>query len=363
MSTDVSNAVYGCLIGGAVGDSLGASVEGWTHNRIQREYGTFEEFRQYYMPYSNTEPGTITSDTTLRHYLCLSIVENDGRVTPVDFADVLREHLNTNRVWVNEEIIVKKISAGIDPWEAGRGAIPDNKATSAITPVGIVNAGNPEQAYQDGYNIASMLQDSPHRHATATVAAGIAEAISPDATIDSTIATMLDQSTGTVHRAIDIGLGYADDADSPDDLVEDLYERFLDWRWPAVQWDRKKYESGELMSASTLETLPVAVAFLVICEGDVNQSIVEGVNFGRDSDAIATVTGSIAGALHGAEKIRDEWKVKVEDRNRDFFEELENDPDADFQSMADRLVSVLQSEREQAAKREKSLSQIIHDEP
>lgn len=362
MTTGVSNAVYGCLIGGAVGDSLGASVEGWTHQRIKKEYGTFEEFRQYYMPYSNTEPGTITSDTTLRHYLCLSIVENDGRVSPVDFADVLREHLNTNRVWVNEEIVVKKISAGMDPWEAGRGAIPDNKATSAITPVGIVNAGNPDQAYQDGYDIAAMLQDGPHRHATATVAAGIAEAISPEATIDSTIATMLHQSTGTVHRAIDIGIGMAEAADSSEALVEELYERLLDWRWPPVQWDRRKYETGELMSASTLETLPVAVAFLVFCGGDVNRSIVAGVNYGRDSDAIATITGSIAGALHGAEVIREEWKATVEDRNRDFFEELEGDPDADFRSMADRLVGVLRSERDRAAEREARLATFLDDE-
>lgn len=359
MPTDIADAVYGCLIGGAIGDSLGAPVEGWTHRRIQQEYGTFEEFRQYYMPYSNTEPGTITSDTTMRHYLCLASVQNGGRVTPNEFADVLREHLNPDRVWVNEEIVVKKISAGMDPWDAGRGAIPDNKATSAITPVGVVNAGDPTQAYQDGFNIASMLQDRPHRHATATVAAGVAEAVSPDATIDSVVATMLDQSTGVVHRAIDIGLGFAEDADDPEDLVETLYDRFLDWRWPAVQWDREKYESGELMSASTLETLPAAVAVLALCEGDVNQSIVEGVNYGRDSDAVATVTGSLAGALRGADEIRDEWKAKVEDRNRDFFEELENDPDADFQSMADRLVTVLESEREKAALREETLTQIL----
>lgn len=361
MTVNVADAVYGCLIGGAIGDSLGAPVEGWTHQRIQEEYGTFEEFRQYYMPYSNSEPGTITSDTAMRHYLCLTAVENGGRVTPPDFADVLRDHLNPDRVWVNEEVILKKLSVGIDPWDAGRGAIPDNKATSAITPVGIINAGDPGQAYQDGFNIAAMLQDGDDRHATATVAAGVAEAITPDATVESVVATMVEHSTGVTARAIDIALGFAEEADSMDELVDTFYDRFLDWRWPAVQWDREKYHSGEVFSASTLEAMPVAIAVLAFCEGDVNRSIVEGVNYGRDADAVATVTGSLAGAICGADEIRDEWKAKVEERNRDFFEELEGDPDADFRYMADRIIDVLEAERETAARRRDELAELLED--
>lgn len=359
MTTDVRDAIYGCLIGGAIGDSLGAPVEGWTHEQIQEEYGTFEEFKQYYMPYSNMDPGTITSDTTMRHYLCLAVVEHDGRPSPTDFADVLRDHLNPDRVWINEEVMLKKLSVGINPWDAGRGAIPDNKATSAITPVGIVNVGNPTQAYQDGFNIASMLQDGHNRHVSAAVAAGIAEAVTPDATVESVIDVMFEQSTGVAARAIDIALGYAAEADSVEDLVETLYDRFLDWRWPAVQWDREKYHAGEVFSANPLETVPVAVAMFAACEGDVNRCIVEGVNYGRDSDAVATVAGSLAGALRGADAIREDWTETCEEQNRDFFEELEGDPTADFRSMADRLFLVLESERDRAADRSEALTQML----
>lgn len=359
MTTELEDRVYGCLIGGAIGDALGAPVEGWTRQRIQAEYGTLEEFKQYYMPYSKTDPGTITSDTAMRQYLCLAIVENDGRVTPVEFADVLRDRLNPDRVWINEEIVLKKLSAGIDPWMAGQGSVPDNKITSAITPVGIVNAGDPDQAYQDGFNIASMLQDDHHRHATATIAAGVAEAITPDATIESVIATMIEQSTGVIARAIDIAMGYVEQADTVDELIELFYDQFLDWRWPAVQWDRQKYDNGEVFSASTLEIVPVALALLSLCEDDANRVIVEGVNYGRDSDAIATLTGSIAGTLHGADQIRPEWKSACEEMNEDFFVELEGDPDADFRSMAERLVTAIRAERNKAADRAERLAEIL----
>lgn len=362
MTRDTKDSVYGCLIGGAIGDALGAPVEGWTHERIQNEYGSFEEFKQYYMPYSKTEPGTVTSDTAMRHYLCLAIVESRGRVYPPEFAEVLRQHLNPNRVWINEEIVLKKISAGLNPWDVGRGAVPDNKATSAVTPIGIVNAGNPKQAYQDGLVLASMLQEGPDRHASATVAAGIAHAITPEATIESVIVTMINHATGIVERSLDLALGFADSSDSIDELVETLYERFLDWRWPAVQWDREKYLAGELFSASPLETLPTAVAILSMYEGDVNRSIVESVNYGRDSDAIATIAGSIAGTLQGASSIRNEWKTQCEERNQDFFEELEDDPEANFEHMADRLVDCIRHEYQKAGRRQKRLELLLDDE-
>lgn len=362
MTYNIKDSVYGCLIGGAVGDALGAPVEGWTHERIEEEYGSFEEFKQYYMPYSKTEPGTITSDTALRHYLCLAVVEAEGRVYPPKFAEILRKHLNPNRVWINEEIVLKKISAGLNPWDIGRGSVPDNKATGAITPLGIINAGDPKQAYHDGLTIASMLQDGPDRHASAALAAGIADAITPEASIESVIGTMMNQSTGIVERSLDIALGFAESSGSIDELVETLYEYFLDWRWPAVKWDRQKHHAGELFSASPIETLPTAVAILSMCGGNVNESIVESVNYGRDSDAIATVAGSVAGALQGASNIREGWKTQCEERNQDFFEELEDDPDANFEYMADRLVDCIAHEYRKAGRRHNRLGTLLGEE-
>ncbi|MFC6613597.1 ADP-ribosylglycohydrolase family protein [Halopenitus salinus] len=359
MTTEIADDVYGCLIGGAIGDALGAPVEGWTYERIEEEYGTLQDFKQYDMPYANTHAGAVTSDTTLRQILSLAIVENGSRVTPEEFGQVFCDRLNPDRVWINEEIIVNKLSAGMDPWSSGTGSIPDNKMTSAITPVGIVNLGAPTQAYQDGFVLASVLQDGPDRHGTATVAAGVAEAITRGATIDTVLATMTEHATGKMDRAMDIAIGLAEESDTPEDLIERLYDEFLDWRWLPSRWDREKYHEGEVFSANTLEVVPVAVAMLRICDGEVNRSIIEGVNYGRDSDAVATIAGSIAGALHGADEIRSDWKSKCETANREFFAELEDDPDADFRSMADRLVGVLERERDRAEERARMLSEVL----
>ncbi len=39
MATDILDGVYGCLIGGDIGDTLGAPVEGLYYTRIRAEYG------------------------------------------------------------------------------------------------------------------------------------------------------------------------------------------------------------------------------------------------------------------------------------------------------------------------------------
>ncbi len=44
-----------------------------------------------------------------------------------------------------------------------------------------------------------------------------------------------------------------------------------------------------------------------LCEGDVNQCIIEGASFGRDCDTISRVAGSVAGALQGARAICQDW--------------------------------------------------------
>ena len=91
--------------------------------------------------------GQITDDSTLRQYLSLAIVRKNGRISVDDAAEILKEKLNVNRFWVNEHIVLTKLKAGMNPFDVGRGCIPAGCAIMGISPIGIINAGNPEQAY------------------------------------------------------------------------------------------------------------------------------------------------------------------------------------------------------------------------
>ncbi len=375
MAQDILDAVYGCIIGGAIGDALGAPVEGWYWSDIRARYGRVTELMpgfgntgpcyggttgdRYGEAYDGPTPvvGWFSDDTTMRYYLCLAIARKGGRITPDDLRDVLVEVLNPNRVWVNERALVWKLKAGVDPWESGRGMVPAGCATMMIAPVGIINAGNPAQAYQDGWNIASINQEGHNRDGAATMAAGVAAAFLPGATVESVLETMTRYSSYYIRRGIELTMDLACASHSIDEFAEKYYARMLDWSWPIPpghQWNKNRFFSG-----NSIELIPITMAILYLCGGDVNRSMIEAASFGRDCDTTASMAGSIAGALHGASAIRQDWIATVEHANRDFFQEVEGDPQANFFSMAQRLVEALRAERQAAQDRLAILDRIL----
>ena len=62
--------------------------------------------------------------------------------------------------------------------------------------------------------------------------------------------------------------------------------------------------------------MPLALAFLLIAEGDYHDTVLGGVNYGRDADSIASMGGAIAGALSGAKAVPSEWLDPVTEASR-----------------------------------------------
>ena len=59
--------VYGCLIGGLIGDAMGAPVEGWDYKKIIETHGEISDFT-----------GDGTDDSAIRMILCYAIIQNGG---------------------------------------------------------------------------------------------------------------------------------------------------------------------------------------------------------------------------------------------------------------------------------------------
>jgi ADP-ribosylglycohydrolase len=301
--------------------------------------------------------GWFSDDTTMRHLLCLAIARKGGRVTPDDYRDVLVEKLNPNRVWANERALLHKLKAGVNPWESGRGMIPAGCATMAIAPIGIINAGDPGQAYQDGFNIAYLDQEGHNRDGAATMAAGVAAAFLSGVTIEQVLEVMREHSSYLIRRAIDLTMDLAYASETVDEFAAQYYAKMLDWSWPSPPgraWNKNHFFSG-----NTIELVPITMAMLHFCQGDVNQSMIEAASFGRDCDTTASMAGSIAGAMQGASAIRPDWIETVEGANEDFYLEVDGDADANFYSMAQRLVDALRAEAQAAQDRVLVLEQLL----
>ena len=63
----------------------------------------------------------------------------------------------------------------------------------------------------------------------------------------------------------------------------------------------------------------MALAFIVLNDGDFYNSIYDGINSGRDTDSIGVMTGVILGAIYGVEVIKKEEIRLLEETNKTNF--------------------------------------------
>jgi ADP-ribosylglycohydrolase len=287
--------------------------------------------------------------------MCLSIVENGGRISPNEWSRTIVEHMNADksplladRLFTTERLAYEKLRSGMNPWEVGRATIPCGNAVMAIEPIGIINAGQPRQAYSDAFLVASVTQDGDDRDAAATIAAGVAAALTPNATVESVISTMETNASDNVRRSIAFAREFAGNATSVDEFADQFYAKLLDWKavlpptWVGPAW--LGWSTDRYISASSLEILPAAVGIMLLRANDPNEAIIDAANFGRDCDTIGGVVGALMGSIFGASGLKQDWIDDCEEANKNLFAAVDGDPNANFARMADRMIGALHQE-------------------
>ncbi|RPJ38022.1 MAG: ADP-ribosylglycohydrolase family protein, partial [Chloroflexi bacterium] len=189
-----------------------------------------------------------------------------------------------------------------------------------ISPMGIINAGNPRQAALETYEVAGLIHHNFARDGACAMAAATAEAFRPGATVDSVLKAAVDylppRSARTLCDFIASTLELARAAGS--------YPRF-----------RERFYNERLLPGIAMpdarETVPVTLALLFLAEGDPRQAIIFGANFGRDADTIASMAGALAGALKGASALPHAWAEKIQANSR-----------RDQRALAEGLVAAIQ---------------------
>ncbi|MEV5888912.1 ADP-ribosylglycohydrolase family protein [Nonomuraea fuscirosea] len=335
--TPLEDRATGCVAGAAVGDALGGATEGWTSEQIVERYGGRVEgiVPPYNEDWRNARPiapyhkgdGHITDDTLMTHALIRVYEKTGGHLDAYSMAEHLvpelmgerrwipeleAEALPLQRIFLAEKWIVARLHYGhADPREAGVGNIVNCGAAMYVAPVGIVNAADPDAAYAEAVDLTGAHQSSYGREAAGVMAAAVAEAMRPGATADSVVAACLRLAKDGTRAAIEAvceaasGLGHWEGsfealraAVRPYDTVADTYrDQGLGARRPS--------------RVHSIEELPLALGFLVIAKGDYRDTVLGGVNYGRDADSIASMGGAIAGALGGLGGVPKEWVEQV----------------------------------------------------
>jgi ADP-ribosylglycohydrolase len=342
--TRLFKKVYGCLLGGAIGDALGGPVELWTTEKIRETYGNLDRFVPYDRAPSHhgqfrNALGVYTDDTRLKHLLCQAIFNAQGKPRAGDVAHVLAQAYHHAPDDLHEGFVEEYYFKAL--W--GRDKVifsgePTNGAIMANSPLGLICACRPEEAYQLGFDLA-FFTDGHAKTAAAMMVTAVAEAMRPTATVDGVIEAVRSAHLRFARRRegdhwhttpwrYDPNLKFLDEALAIARRERDVFAI----REPLMNL----LEWGHLFSES-VHTLVVALSMFVAAQGDLRQSIIGAVMYGRDKDSYASVVGALAGALHGADAVSAEWSQPVLDAN----------PEPDIRAYALRLTELIAADQTQ----------------
>ena len=301
--------VYGCLAGGAIGDTLGRPVEGWHYKDIEAKKGRLTD------PWEKTdrtrggdaafEIGT--DDTALTQILCHAYIEKGGRITVEDYARHWLAEMQPLKFFFCLRNTYELLKMGYSPRITGAFNIVTGSGLMAISPVGIFNACDPETAYGEGCEIASIVQRDLDMFIPGVIAAAIAEAFRPGATADSVIEAAVrvapaepiktfderrfNSLRDTLLRAAEIGRA------APDVFTarEGLYREVLQYH-----------------AIDPQEVFALTFGIFAASRGDTEQAMLGGANIGRDSDTISSLNGQLCGAMNGIDSIPRRWVEGLE---------------------------------------------------
>jgi len=309
---------FGCIAGCHVGSSMGAAVEGWSWENIEKKYGTLDKLMPYQAYGSGwlREPGTTEDGVERQKLMITAIIEKQDRVNAEDI----------RKIWVRD---IKPESAGkvSEPFEADLLAMAKTPMPAidlgrycdysglvslarSCHPIGLINAGDVDGAMADVYEVGQLYQTTNSRGILwgAVTAVAIAAATKPGATVDSVIGTIFDTFDKTDKRFVKGG-----------GVVREI-ERALkatancrDFRDMRQVFDSIYSGRGIPYAHSYAnEVVSKAICVFKMVKGHAMDAMIASVNMGPDTDCLASIAAGISGALTGGGSLRGEIIKQVD---------------------------------------------------
>ncbi|GAB3970170.1 ADP-ribosylglycohydrolase family protein [Streptomyces sparsus] len=319
---DFRSRVRGCLVGGAIGDALGAGIEFDSLDAIRQAHGT-EGVTDYVPAYGRR--GAVTDDTQMTLFtvdgLIRAHVRRDAGAwhPPTDVHAAYLRWAATQRDWGPDERRKDDGWLARQEWLYSRRA-PGNACLTGLAddrmgtleqpknpgskgcgtvmrsaPFGLLVGWEPQLVFQLAVECAAQT----HGHPTGCLAAGafavIVHGLTRGASLDGAVQQTLvllaarpghEETTDALKRA----LGAVRQGLPTAERVESLGEG-----WTAE------------------EALGMGVYCALVAE-DVRHGLLLAVNHGGDSDSTGSVCGNLLGAWHGETALPPNWVTELEGR-------------------------------------------------
>ena len=296
MVNDRIDHAQGCLIGLAVGDALGSPTEGKTPGEINERWGRITDFLSEDQGGSDdTEYALFNAKLFLQHGWALTT----EIIAQAWLQEIYSESGYYKGAGFSEVLALKNLRAGLQPPYSGQHLHSwSDGLAMRVAPFGIVAPGAPHLAAQLAETDGAVSHAGEGIWSGRAVAAAIATAMNA-VDIEEIISSALNfipedsWTARAIREAVTIGQGSHDVWGA----LEPLYDRIA---CPYYFW-----------SDVAPEAVGLAFGVLAASKGKFEEAVLGGVNLGRDTDTIAAIAGTIAGARLGLQAVPENWINRV----------------------------------------------------
>jgi ADP-ribosylglycohydrolase len=244
-----------------------------------------------------------------------------------------REQPLVERLFYPEKYLLIRLRlASINPREAGIGNMVNCGAAMYAAPIGMMNAGDADAAYLRAVNVFSAHQYSYGLEAAALMASCVAEALRPNSTVDSIVDVALRLAKDGTRKALEAVVAAARSASGDESQIQEHLRAAIE-PYDTVKGGVQEFERAGAYASQlhAIEEFPIALAYLIVSGGDFKQAVLGSVNYGRDSDSIASMVGAIIGAMVGKSGLPEYWAHEIGVRNKIDFDAAARDMHGLFQ--------------------------------
>ena len=324
------DAIRGCLIGGAVGDALGAPVDFLNRDAILRNYGG--DGVTGYVEFGDGT-GAVTDDTQMTLFTAEGLLRAIVRLNGRGICDPVAVVKNAYQRWlktqdgmffsdqadldtgwlIREKQLHRRRAPGMTCIHALENIPCDCRARNnskgcgtvmRMAPVGILL--HPEEAYENGCKFSAIT----HGHPTGITAGGAFAML---------IAYLLEEKD--LEESLALVEKHLQTQDGTAETLAALQ---------AARTARTVAELGEGWVAE--EALAISVHCAWNHQREFEKGVLAAVNITGDSDSTGAITGNILGLINGEEAIPESWRRNLQEYGivsrmaDDLFQRFDGDP-------------------------------------
>lgn len=328
--------VRGCLLGMAIGDALGAPLEGLGAQQIRAHYQQVTDYvdgaRAWKKkPYRWRMPGLYTDDTQQALALCDVMLEH-GRVCPTSLARLYLDlatpeggyagaHRGVGRSFRQ---VLADLKRGVPPDQTGQSSAGIG-AAMRIAPLPLYFADEPEALY-DAVMAASLMTHRDIRslsgamavaHAVRRLIAGAHRDPSFLFRVAADVAKAEDriarEAAGSVASIEAHGRSLSQAIANAEPLLDIPRERAL----AALAEEANRHGAEPVCRRATMGFPPACIPaclYLLLTTDSFEDALIEVVNLGGDADSTGAILGALAGAHFGVDAIPARWLDGLQNR-------------------------------------------------